>query len=147
MSSDPCWDTEHGVTMHQICHDANHGTLYTTPESGPSMAAVPITFVERQADIPLDTYTVEIGSGNIKYSDKDFSEYPSLTGFLSSPERLYSIWDDTSPSWKGLSPLMVRGIPIAVKHWKKFYANFKNREVWAPHRYYWDTYEVIFDYS
>ena len=132
--------------MHQTCNDASHSASFAIAKPGPSTATVPITFMEHQVDDPL-TYSIEIGSGNFKYSDKDFSEYPSLNGFLSSPEELYSIWDDTSPFWKGLSPLMVRDVPIAAKHWKNFYANFKDRGVWAPHRHYWNSYEVRFNYS
>jgi len=88
-------------------------------------------------------YSIELGFGSIfRYTEADFIEPPSLNGWVSSPEALFSIWDDTTTAWKGCSPLTIQSTPIAVQYWQAFYQHFSDRLCWQSYKQNWYTYRV-----
>jgi hypothetical protein len=95
-----------------------------------------------------DAYILTLAGGYVlKYGEADFQNIPSTSGIFSDPYRLAAVWDDTSPLWgkKEYSPLIVRNIPIAIKHWKQFYRQFKkveNQYCWNNWRQNWYNYQV-----
>ena len=95
-----------------------------------------------------DTYTLTLAGGHVlKYSEADFQDIPLTSGIFSDASRLAAVWDDASPLWgkEEHSPLMVRNIPIAMKHWKQFYRQFQKVEhqnCWNNWRQNWYNYQV-----
>jgi hypothetical protein len=90
-----------------------------------------------------DAYSISLGAGvQLRYSEADLCEPTSLTGLVSDPDTLYSIWDDASSAWGNRSPLVVRTIPVAMKHWKAFYSKFKQQRIWDSIKQNWHSFRV-----
>jgi hypothetical protein len=87
-------------------------------------------------------YSISLGAGVLRYSEADLCEPTSLTGLVSDPDTLYSFWDDASSAWGHRSPLVVRTIPVAMKHWKAFYSKFKHQRIWDSIKQNWHSFRV-----
>lgn len=150
--------------VHAACcaSDKNHPlteTPFPTPLGSPlfqrSASASASTAPSRQCEpAPAaqeavhDAYTLTLAGGYVlKYSEADFQDIPSTSGIFSDACRLAAVWDDASTLWgkKEYSPLVVRNIPIAIKHWKQFYRQFQkveNQNCWKNWRQNWYNYQV-----
>jgi len=93
-------------------------------------------------DEPGKTYVIDLGLGGLlEYNESDDCPPPPLNGMVSSPARLLEIWDDRFSTGKCKSPLVIRGVPVAVKYWQAFYGNFKNKR-WNGIKQMWLSYQV-----
>lgn len=89
-----------------------------------------------------EPYVIELGLGvHLAYYESDFREPPSLTGLVSSPAHLLEVWDDRFSTGNREPPLVVRGIPVAVKHWQSFYSKFEKKR-WKDMKQTWGSYKV-----
>jgi len=90
------------------------------------------------------TYTVTLARGfQFHYSELDLQQPSTLHRLVSSPDELYSVWDDSSLTWNpNECPLVIRGVSIAIKHWSKFYSNFKRKTVWDEIKQHWSNFKV-----
>jgi len=128
------------------------GTHSSTPTRSSQIRPIvdilsPTAPVDSRPDA-LECYTITLGAGfRFQYLEADLSEPNSLVGLISDPDELYSLWDDTSASWRHRSPLLVRGVPVAIKYWKAFYGNFKQQKVWDAIKQNWHNFRVIMHLS
>jgi hypothetical protein len=140
------------VPSHTPGFERNHPPvetpLPTPPKSSGSVSShqcEPASPAKRAFD---DSYTLILAGGYVlKYSEDDFQDIPSTSGIFSDASRLAAVWDDSSPLWgkKEFPPLIVRNMPIAMKHWKKFYKQFQkveHRKFWNNWRQNWYNYQV-----
>ncbi|KAJ7618073.1 hypothetical protein FB45DRAFT_1103494 [Roridomyces roridus] len=67
---------------------------------------------------------------------------PPLFSIADDPERILDIWDDRLPTWKGMSPLSIDGIPIPLVYWGKLYKHSKNLR-WHGTRGSWFQWKVL----
>ncbi|KAJ7625717.1 hypothetical protein FB45DRAFT_1005058 [Roridomyces roridus] len=67
---------------------------------------------------------------------------PPLFSIADDPERILDIWDDRLPTWKGMSPLSIDGIPIPLVYWGKLYKHSKNLK-WHGTRGSWFQWKVL----
>jgi len=113
--------------------------------AGPSQQCGPAPSLQ---EVSHDTYTLTLAGGYVlQYSEVDFQNIPSTSGVFSDVSRLAAVWDDASPLWgkEEYSPLIVRNISIAIKHWKRFYRQFQKVEhqnCWNSWRQNWYNYQV-----
>jgi hypothetical protein len=57
---------------------------------------------------------------------------PPAVSFAADIPALNAAWDDTATHWKGSSPLVIHGRPIAIMYWEKVY-----RYLHGPKRKQW----------
>jgi hypothetical protein len=96
------------------------------------------------------TYCITLARGlKLHYDESDLQQPSSFQRLVSCPATLYSVWNDSSPSWDPKNcPLIIRGISIAIKHWRTFYRNFNRKTlrktVWDSEiKQNWYNYKVI----
>jgi hypothetical protein len=99
--------------------------------------------ITKTTQIEDDPYSISLGSGaQLRYGEADLYEPRSLAGLISNPDTLHSMWDDTSSAWVCDSLLVIRGVPVAIKHWRDFYSNFKHQNVWDSIKQNWHNFRV-----
>ncbi|KAJ7601282.1 hypothetical protein FB45DRAFT_1049803 [Roridomyces roridus] len=67
---------------------------------------------------------------------------PPLFSIAEDPEKILDIWDDRLPTWKGMSPLNIDGVPIPLVYWGKLYKHSKNLK-WHGTRGSWFQWKVL----
>jgi hypothetical protein len=142
---------------------STHSPLYSesmphlmTPTRSPQ-TILPTTRLGLQSPIVLsvnsktpktedDAYSISLGAVgaviHLRYGEADLCEPRSLSGLITDPDVLYSVWDDCSSTWAHDSPLVVRKVPVAIKYWKCFYSNFKRQNVWDSIKQTWHSFRV-----
>ena len=72
----------------------------------------------------------------LEYIDSDVPEPPSVGLEI---ELLTAIWDDSWPTWRNKSPLVIKGRPVALKHFRSVYIGSSQ---WASVRQQWSKWNV-----
>jgi len=134
---------KHGALSGGVCE-----TAYTSHAA--SMTSVKFSSVASESTPnSQDHYELHLGNGVVLYyTEADYCKPPALNGIMSVPEKMYEIWDDTSPSWTGWSPLICRSVPIAVMYWRAFFGNFKKSSgAWSSFRQNFNSIKVCVFFS
>ncbi len=142
---EPINDVNIGVPMDvQLASGSLQPSVVTgDPVSNHRVSCEPKYLTSPSKSYPERVFTLHLARGSsLEYTDADFCDPPSLNGLISSPHAMFAIWDDASTSWKGESPLVIRGIPVAVKYWKTFYQSFKGRRAWETFKQNWASWQV-----
>jgi len=118
--------------------------LTHSPHAPPLEVVPVITRHVSEENVVLD-YSLTLSRGQFYYGQGDLCRPSSLTGLISDPALLYSMWDDTVPTWASKSPLTIRGVPIAIRYWRELYGNFKSKgTIWSDMRQTWSNFKVGF---
>lgn len=134
--------TRCGLTAppNQLESPANEARVLPIPQ-GPLESQIAQS---QTSPLRVRVYHIQLCSMLLEYTDADFVDPPVLSNLISTPAAMFGIWDDESPYWGRTSPLIVRSQPIAVKHWKTFYTNFKGRsKVWTGIKQNWSSWKVV----
>jgi len=76
--------------------------------------------------------TIRLGNGEVlDFDESDIPEVPPTVP--KGIEEVACVWDDSHPSWAMSSPLMIKDIPIALKHWGSVYQRLSTpkKEWWT----------------
>ncbi|KIM73073.1 hypothetical protein PILCRDRAFT_81408 [Piloderma croceum F 1598] len=84
------------------------------------------TLVGPSAHIAHSPRSIILQCGILYYSIRDIPDPPGLS-FVHDLSKLDRLWDDSSPQWDRLSPVVIRGVPIAIIHWQTIYCYGHNR--------------------
>lgn len=115
---------------------------HPSASTGPSnLATTPLASASPSKNI---TYCITLARGfQLHYSKSDLQQPRSFQGLVSHPVVLYSLWEDSSPTWNPNNcPLIIRGVSIAIKYWGNFYRNFKRKNVWEEIKQNWSDFKV-----
>ncbi|KAF9232473.1 hypothetical protein BU15DRAFT_54964 [Melanogaster broomeanus] len=88
------------------------------------------------------TRMLQLGDGTIlTFTMADVGD-PSAVSFCRDIARLNAMWDDSSPDWQGDSVLVIKGHPIAIKHWPEVYRYAWNQQ-WQGTKHKWGCWRDI----
>ncbi|KAG2130844.1 uncharacterized protein EDB93DRAFT_1179146 [Suillus bovinus] len=86
---------------------------------------------------------LHLGDGTILQVDDSEIPDPPAISFAHDIAHLNSMWDDHSEYWKGLSVIVIRGHPIAVKYWPVLYRYGKDKQWKGPKKKWSDWRDII----
>jgi hypothetical protein len=89
-----------------------------------------------------------LGSGQeIQYNLHDIPEPPAVK-INGDVAKLVGMWDDLWNEWDVSSPLILKGVPIPLKHWKSVYSNLgQGSKTWTGIKQLWHSWNVRVSYS
>jgi hypothetical protein len=104
------------------------------PPPPPAISFVaPTTFSER---------TLILGNRHVVRFTVESIPDPPFVSFANNLPRLNSMWDDTTPHWCGMSPLVIGGHPIAVVYWPDVY-KYGKKDQWKGTKAKWFEWKVL----
>jgi hypothetical protein len=89
-----------------------------------------------------------LGNGQkIQYNLQDIPEPPAVQ-INGDVAKLVGMWDDLWDAWDGSSPLILKGVPIPLKHWKSVYCNLgQGCKTWTSIKQLWHSWNVCISYA
>ncbi|KAF8335641.1 hypothetical protein F5887DRAFT_891815 [Amanita rubescens] len=81
--------------------------------------------------------TLPLEPNVLQFLDCDVPEPPAEVGL--DIDQLSSIWDATWPTWKDASPLIIKNLPIPLKHFQSVYAGTGR---WKQLKQQWSKWNV-----
>lgn len=110
-----------------------------TPLTAPMLKKVP----ETNRDSTMGYHSIDLHTGVLYFTNKDVPEPP--TGIGLDIEALASIWDDSWPSWKHVSPLVIKGKPIPLKFFHSIYIRSSQWKFLKQNWSKWNVSWFLFD--
>lgn len=121
-------------------------------ELAPSARAIPPTILDLQDSGSTETvtipcslnvkyFTIRLAAGELRFSSDDIPG-PPPAGIPFVVETLAQQWDDTSVHWLGVSPLIIKSTPIALKYWKDIFGRGQFSAVWTRIKQTWHRWKV-----
>lgn len=136
-----------GILVQTPSESAPH-PLPSTPVPAPSISVPAVsTPITRPPTPPVSSHmksttnscTLVFGDGELlHYHAEDVPDPPALNITGNIP-KLARMWDDSSIDWDRSSPLVIKDVPIALKHWKEVYSGSK---IWAGIKQTWHSWRV-----